>query len=224
MTHTAMSSIRVMATCATLGQAVGTAAAVAKKYGDCPHGVYANHLDELKTRLVDADCFLPYVQRDVSASKNARLSGADDCVRDGRDRANRIYNTENCGSDVKNGESVTYTFDGDKKIQSVHIVFDSDLDRETLPGPWCERKHVTRANVLLDSPQMYMPKTLCKGFTLTADTKDGKIVLISEKNNIKRAYHVKTDISVSALSLTIDSNWGGSDSTSVVSFDFKGEN
>jgi hypothetical protein len=60
MTHTAMSSIRVMATCALLGQAVGAAAALAAAYGETPHGVYKNHLAELQSRLLDADCFLPY--------------------------------------------------------------------------------------------------------------------------------------------------------------------
>lgn len=40
MTHVAMSSSRVMATCSTLGQAVGTAAAIAKKHSLSPRGVY----------------------------------------------------------------------------------------------------------------------------------------------------------------------------------------
>jgi len=44
MTHTAMSSVRVMATCALLGQAVGTAVSIAKKNGIPPHGVYLAHL------------------------------------------------------------------------------------------------------------------------------------------------------------------------------------
>ncbi len=219
MTHTAMSSIRVMATCALLGQAVGTAAAVAKTHYISAHDVYLCHLDELKTKLMDADCFLPYVQRKISDTcKNATLFGADDSIRNSEDRANRIYNTEDCGCHIKNGESVTYRFDS-KKIKSVHIVFDSDLNRDTLPGHWCEKTHVTRANVLLDSPQMYMPETLCKGFTLKADG----VILFSTDNNIKRAYHIETDIDATELTLTIHSNWGGSNTTNLVSFDFKGE-
>jgi len=219
MTHTAMSSIRVMATCALLGQAVGTAAAVAKKYGVCAHDVYLEHICELQAHLTDADCFLPYVQREVSdACKNATLIGADDAVRDGRDRANRIYGTESCGYTVKNGNEIKYCFDN-KKIESVHIVFDSDLDRNTIEGHRCERTHVTRANVLLDSPQMYLPLTLCKGFILKADDD----IIFSTDNNIKRAYHIKTDVCASSLTLVVDSNWGNTDSTNVISFDFKGE-
>ena len=43
-THAAMSSTRVMATCSLLGQAVGTAAAVAVKNSLNPRGVYQNKL------------------------------------------------------------------------------------------------------------------------------------------------------------------------------------
>ncbi len=220
MTHTAMSSIRVMATCALLGQAVGTAAAVAHKHNVCAHDVYLYHINELQQRLLNADCFLPYVQRDITQDcKNAKLFGTDDCIRNGQDRANRIYGTEECGTLIKNSETVKYVLENKTKIKSVHIVFDSDLNRKTLPGHWCEQQHVTRANVLLDSPQMHLPLTLCKGFTLKADG----VTLFSTDNNIKRTYHIETDIEASEISLTIDSNWGDTDKTNLVSFDFKGE-
>jgi hypothetical protein len=67
-----------------------------------------------------------------------------------------------------------------------------------------------------------MPKTLCKSFTLTARTEKGEVTLLKNDNNIKRAYHVDSlgDIKFSEITLTVNSNWGGSDTTSVVSFDF----
>ena len=49
-THAALSSTRVMATCATLGQAVGTAAAIAVREGLTPRGVY-----EQQRRRAQAD-------------------------------------------------------------------------------------------------------------------------------------------------------------------------
>lgn len=223
MTHTAMSSIRVMATCALLGQAVGTAAAVATKYSKTPHDVYLSHVDELKELLMDDDSFLPYTRREISKlCKSALLSGADDSVRSGEDRASSTYNTQNCGCYIKNQDKITYTLDS-VALKSVHVVFDSDLDRLTLPGDKCERTHVTRANVLLDSPQMHLPHTLCKSFELYALTDTGKKTLYATDCNIKRAYHIKmpSDIKINALTLKILSNWGESDSTKVISFDFK---
>ena len=225
MTHTAMSSIRVMATCALLGQAVGTAAAVAAKYGIAPHDVYLEHMEEVQTLLLNDDSFLPYRQRGISQScLKANLSGADESIRSGEDRANRIYGTEDCGCAVKNGTTVEYRLPNPQKIGAIHIVFDSDLNREPLPGHWCERTHATRANVLLDSPQMHLPKTLCKSFALTADTPEGEVALLSVGNNLKRAYHVEVPqgLEVSALKLRMLSNWGDSCETKLVSFDFNG--
>ena len=94
------------------------------------------------------------------------------------------------------------------------------MERDTLEGHWCERKHVTRANVLLDSPMMYVPKTLCRSFTLTAETADGEITLLFAENNLKRAYHVIIDKPIRALKLTVRENWGGTEMTPVISFDF----
>lgn len=221
MTHMAMSSIRVMATCGLLGQAVGCAAAIATAHGTTPHGVYLDHLKELQGTLMEDDCFLPHFRREISAlCQQTPILGGDDTLRSGEDRANRIYGTETCGIPITNGETVSYTFDGYERVQSAHIVFDSDLERDTLEGHWCERKHVTRANVLLDSPMMYVPKTLCRSFTLTAETADGEITLLFAENNLKRAYHVIIDKPIRALKLTVRENWGGTEMTPVISFDF----
>ena len=54
----AMASSRVMGTCAVGGQAVGTAAALCKKYGCTPHDVEA-HMKELQQLLLKDDCYIP---------------------------------------------------------------------------------------------------------------------------------------------------------------------
>ena len=221
MTHMAMSSIRVMATCGLLGQAVGTAVSIAAKNGITPHDVYLEHIGKLQRLLMNDDCFIPYFKRDISRlCKDSVLLGGNDTLRSGEDRANRIYGTESCGVLINNGELVEYRLSKLSSIDSVHIVFDSDLNRETLPGDWCEQGHVTRANVLLDSPQMYPPKTLCRSFRLTAITDNGEIELISQENNLKRAYHCKIQSPIISLKLQIFDNWGQDKQTNLVSFDF----
>lgn len=50
-THIALGSTRVIATCACMGQAVGTAAVLCKKYGILPRAVAAEHMDELRDML-----------------------------------------------------------------------------------------------------------------------------------------------------------------------------
>ncbi len=221
MTHTAMSSIRVMATCTLLGQAVGTAASIAKKNGIAPHDVYLSHIGELQQLLMEDDCFLPHFKREISAlCKSTPILGGDDSLKSGEDRPNRIYKTESAGSMIDNGTLLEYRFDAPAKVSAVHLVFDSDLDRVTLPGDWNEQTSVTRANVLLDSPQMKMPTTLCKSFRLCVVADGEEQELLSHKTNIKRAYHVSVDRLVSAIRLQMTENWGGTDKTNLVSFDF----
>ncbi len=57
-THMAFSSVRVMATCAVVGQAIGTAAAIAAREHVGPRGVAA-HMAELQAALMRDDCYLP---------------------------------------------------------------------------------------------------------------------------------------------------------------------
>ncbi len=58
-THMAMSSTRVMGTCALLGQAAGTGAALALRHRCDPATVHQDHLPEIQNRLMDADSWLP---------------------------------------------------------------------------------------------------------------------------------------------------------------------
>jgi hypothetical protein len=61
-THVAFASTRVMATSATGGQAVGVAAAVAKKYNCTPREVGELHLEELQLELWRSGQYLPQTQ------------------------------------------------------------------------------------------------------------------------------------------------------------------
>ena len=48
VTHVALGTVRVMRTGGMMGEVVGMAASLCKKYDTNPRGVYENHLDELK--------------------------------------------------------------------------------------------------------------------------------------------------------------------------------
>ena len=57
-THIAHGGTRVMRPCAGMGQAVGTAAALATKHKTTPRGVYEKHIRELQKKLVEDGCRL----------------------------------------------------------------------------------------------------------------------------------------------------------------------
>ena len=222
MTHTAMSSIRVMATCALLGEAVGKAAAVATKYGITPHEVYLKKLADLKSLLLDEDCFLPSMTRKISSiCTDAKLNINNDVIRNGQDRAHLIYHTttENCSYFAKLAEELTYSFP-EADISSVHIVFDSDLDRNTLDVSECERRHSMRANQRLDIPQMHLPLTLCREFILKGELGGKSVTLLHIKDNRKRTHHLKINRKLDKLTLIPLESWGNLSEIPVISFDF----
>ena len=221
MTHMAMSSIRVMMTCAIMGQAVGTAAAVAHRFGLTPHEVYLNKLELLQDTLLDNDCFLPNKKRKVGEiCKKTEIINGNNTLNNGEDRPHRIYGSE-CGVAVTNSTALEYRFDKPEYVTSVHITFDSDLNRETLPGDECERYHSMRSNILKNSPQFYVPKTLCKKFILECETERGTEVILNEENNLTRAYNAEINRNVKSIRLIPLTNWGGTDKTTVFSLDFK---
>lgn len=125
----------------------------------------------------------------------------------------------NCSYVASSGEEIIYSFNK-TNISSVHIVFCSDLNRNTLPGGESERMHSTRANHLLTSPQMHMPKTLCKEFKLLGELNGERCEIIAVNNNRKRSYHISVNQCFDKLILVPISSWGNDDKIPVISFDF----
>lgn len=185
MTHAAMSSSRVMGTCALCGQAVGTAAAIAAKYAVSPDGVYRGYLPELQETLLWNDCMLPHIPRSpqkLSAASpltlNEKYNAALETLRDGDDRENVL--------ECDFGDELSYTFPSPVPLKEIRIVFDSDLRRKTLPGGWCERTHMTRCNLLPDSPVMCSPSTLCERFLLRVTDASGRVFEKEYRENTRR--------------------------------------
>ena len=58
VTHVALGTTRLQATCAVMGQAVGTAAYLCMKYNCTPREVYKKHIKELQQLLLKQDCYI----------------------------------------------------------------------------------------------------------------------------------------------------------------------
>lgn len=167
VTHAALSSSRVMATCAILGQALGTAVAKAIRE-NCR--VEEVNTDELRQELMDDDCYIPWHRREIaSLSKSAICS--DDVVRNGFDRGEENLWTG------KSGDTVEYEFDNDTQIRKIRLVFDSDLNRDY---------HNMPCYYPLVETKFKLPATLIKEYRIEGISENGDTVSFSVTNNHQR--------------------------------------
>ncbi len=217
-THTALSSTRVMATCATMGQAMGTAAAIAIRENTSPRGVYKEHMHELKQTLMDDDCYLPFNVREVpSLTQNATLSGADENIRNGLDRP--IGGNDN-GCHVALGQAVEYDFGKEIEISRARIIWDSDLNRDTMVRingkAWY---HNMLCNRPLGMPDFYVPRTMTKGYRIEGVKENGDVsVLYETQSAYQRLAQISLSGSFRAVRLIPTETWGAEDAH-IFSFD-----
>lgn len=230
-THSAMSSTRVMATCALLGEAVGTAANIAREFDLSPAGVYEEKLSLLQQRLMENGCFLPHFKRGIAdVCQNAKLScdgissEALEALRNGIDRNNYTYGETDFRVTLALGKAVTYTFDEPVKLSNIHLQFDTDLNRATLPGDSIDRKRSMRANRTADSVISCMPKTLVKAYKLTALTDRGQeITLMKTDCNLLGCVNCSAEEGVyRSVSFIPISTWEeGASTVQIFSFDVR---
>lgn len=121
VTHAALSSSRVMATCSVMGQALGSAVALAVK-NNCQ--ISDVNIDALQQGLLRDDCYIPGVKRRTSdLTKSASVNS--EVIRNGFDRGE-----ENLWIG-KTGDVLEYSWNEPRTISRIRLIFDSDLNRNT---------------------------------------------------------------------------------------------
>ncbi len=209
-THAALSSTRVMATCAILGQAVGNAAYLCRKYDCFPADISAHHIAELQQEILYDGCYLPGVRRiipDVTLRASHNLTP---------DEASRLFSgveRPKGGCQYvsrETGECVELAFrepvDG-----TVRIVFDPDYSRLSVSDDGEIRQFSMRCNIPLSLVPVRMPANLAKAFTLSAVYADGsEKVLCQCEANYKPFWFCPTGGAVRAVKLVCRGGWQSS--------------
>lgn len=216
-THAAMAASRVMATCAMLGQAAGAAANIAVENGIKPREV-CGHMRLLQESLMDDDCWLPGLKRRISQEcKAAELSGHAENINNLRNGIDRPTDTDgDNGCYIPLGTGITYKLPKPTFIKCARIVFDSDLNRETVQGGIPEVRHIpTICNRPLNMTEYTFPETMTSSFQLIADSK----AIFSTESNHKRLVKIPINREVTELELIPLKTFGAS-SSHIFSFDF----
>lgn len=201
VTHAALSSTRVMATCAIIGQAAGTAAALCTGHECTPRQLSSgDKLSELQNTLMHDDCWLPGLLRPVSAlAQKARLTGEGqntEALRDGLDRDRE--NEDHAWSGAV-GSSIEYSWDEEVAVGGVRLVFDSNLANEKrMPCSYPQRGDGTR-----------VPASLVKAFRINALSENGRWEKVfHECENFQRLVEVPLHIKAKAVRLSVEETWG----------------
>lgn len=141
--HVAFSSTRVMATCAVMGQAAGTAAALCVRHGVSPRAIYEDKakLAELQQTLLRDDQSIPGVRntdpRDLArAAKVTASSERDDApasnVVNGLTRAIPGGDANRWAAEIASpdGAWLMLEWDAPQTLREVQLVFDTGFQRE----------------------------------------------------------------------------------------------
>ena len=200
VTHAALSATRVMATCATIGQAVGTAAAIAIAHDLSPRGVYEEKLGELKQQLQDDDCYLPWNKRQVpKLSLEANLTASEGDPEPLRSGVDRPVGDEDQSWVGEFGSWVEYRFAKPEKIRELRFVFDSDFNRKEKNMP---------ASFPLEFEPHRVPKTLVRAFRIEVEQDGEWEQVLKIEDNYQRLARLSLDLEASAVRFVPVSTWG----------------
>jgi len=195
VSHEALTSTRVSATCALLGQAVGEAAAFALRENVLPRDFTTDIVENIKRTLMLRDAYIPgghIAHADVM--NGAVISG-------GGENPEYAAHGDIRGADggawkASAGDALTYTLPEKRYIHTLEIYFDSDFERTTCTDrPWMGGS-IMNVHSPVQTYRMSLPRTLADSFEVT--TPEG--FKSSAAGNIYR--HVSVKIECEASSVT----------------------
>ncbi len=143
VTHEALGAVRVMRTCGMMGEVVGMAASLCKKYRTTPRGVYEDHLQQLKGMMIGEDTtkWLEKAGCNLARDAEVMVSSNYDGHRYPKENINDgLYDTKDNGlrwlsSPLDSPDYVTFSWPEPRTISSVRIIsgwFDGDQTKDPI--------------------------------------------------------------------------------------------
>ncbi len=206
VSHVALSSTRVMGTCALLGQALGTAVFVALKYGVRMREVATNHYKEVQQILLNDGVFLPHVTRDIpNLSKEAKINISDSeraLLFNGidRPRSESEYN----GICINVGDCLQFSFDKPKKISTLRLRFDPDFERFSISDNFKMRVFAMKLHTGKDFKPVRTAKSIVKSFTVYADGKE----VYTTVNNFYSLVFISLNVVAKKIDVVFNETYG----------------
>jgi hypothetical protein len=196
-THIAMSSTRVMGTGCVMGQAVGTASAIAIQNKLKPHELLED-IEVLQQTLIADDCYIPGVKQNFSLltteSTLMASKGDPEPVRDG---INRPVGDNRHSWRCERGDWIAYRFPASRYVKEICLVLDSALD-----------KNITMSYHQKDDQLTSPPDVLPKEFVIEKLCDNKWLPLHHETNNHQRLYRLQVNMQIDGIRVIMKETWG----------------
>jgi hypothetical protein len=192
-----------MGTCSSMGQAVGTAAALAAARGVQPADVMES-MGELQQQLLADDCYLPRVRQELpQLTRAARLEasqGDPEPVRDGFGRP--VKEDMHCWT-WRPGDWIAYAFGRPTMVREVVLALDSALERDIAISLYGGHRHHACDRVPEVMPKRLRIEGLTGGTWEPVGALDG---------NYQRFLRVPVGRELEGVRVTLDETWGTGES------------
>jgi hypothetical protein len=202
VTHAALSSTRVMGTCAVIGQAAGTAAALCIRHRCMPRALYPERVRELQATLMLDDCWLPgFVHQPGPLALSARLDGQGHelgALLDGWDRDEPKRSHAWVGSPES---AIEYQWSEAQFISALRLVFDSSFRSSR----WMTTHQPSH-------DEDGTPPTLVRRFRIEAQDAEGRWQTVArERDNYQRSCFAPLGLQTRALRFIPEETWGAAE-------------
>ncbi|MDD4367382.1 MAG: FAD-dependent oxidoreductase [Oscillospiraceae bacterium] len=203
-THLAFASARVMGTCAVVGQAAGTAAALCIKQASDPGAMPEAAIRQLQQQLLKDDAYIPGLTNqdplDLLQQPGIQVSAscyADIAAEVLNGLARPVGNSANSWlADRANGAWLRFQFPQPVTITTILLSFDSNLSREIM---------ISLSEEVLSRQESHSPSELVKDFELSFYRNGQLLRQIKQTDNYQRHCVIKLPQSLSCdrVQLTI---------------------
>jgi len=200
-THTAMSSTRVMGTGSSMGQAVGTAAALAVQKGILPAGM-TDHMKQLQQALLYDDAYIPWSKQvfsPLTMEFSVRSSsGNPETLRDG---INRPVDDDMHSLNCREGDSIEMIFRKKSPVNNVTLILDSGLD-----------KLVAMSHLQKDDYINRLPEVMPRVFRIEGKIDSGWKELVHIDDNYMRLARFQINRQVEGIRFVLEKTYGAAES------------
>ena len=193
-THMAMSSTRVMATAAVMGQAAGTAAAMAVRAGFDPPAM-TGRIHELQQALLSDDAYLPGVRH--TAPQSARLVASAGDPEPLWDGINRPVGDDQHAWACAPGDTLELHFAQPTAVRRLNLVADSALNQMIQMTYWNPSDQLSA-----------LPESLLADARVEVAAGEEWVAAGEVRGNCRRLVRIPVHRRTEAVRVTVERTWG----------------